>query len=409
MTCVFLFLLYVFWLCVRKIKTQKKIPLSTLGRQTATKVTQYLWSRYARRIPSATQSPWLQKNSGPPRKALLCHLTRLTIAATSATEVRNPPKSCKHVFLRCIHIHVLSERKIGEITAGEQTMDAAMETLKCRSRRSSARFLSLKPCWKTPWKIHTKKAMCLSNGKTTALHVSTTSSNLSKQETVQFFSTSVCKLLVKAADTQPDNAELGGRHFFFAHAQTEVNCALLAFFPLVRFFFWHLKMQPPLSSASAKTPVMWPTFSCPKTIRYHRRECPAITYMAMGFRPRSFPVGGMYVKGIGRLTKVKKNHSLPFLNVKSTSQILRVYRTGSEKTSPRSTALVSRIGLQPFLRTRWYPALVPCFATAVEADFGVRLKVRQYTRQVLKRTESLIVPKLHIRKRLVLLMLPKNR
>ena len=59
------------------------------------------------------------------RKALLCHLTRLTIAATSATEVRNPPKSCKHAFLRCIHIHVLSERKIGEITAGEQTIDAA--------------------------------------------------------------------------------------------------------------------------------------------------------------------------------------------------------------------------------------------------------------------------------------------
>ena len=63
------------------------------------------------------------------------------------------------------------------------------------------------------------------------------------------------------------------------------------------------------------------------------------------------------------------------------------------KTSPRSTALVSRIGLQPFLRTRWYPALVPCSATAVEADFGIRPKVRQYTRQVLKRTESLIVPK----------------
>ena len=43
---------------------------------------------------------------------------------------------------------------------------------------------------------------------------------------------------------------------------------------------------------------------------WHRRECPAITYMAMGFRPRSFPVGGMYVKGIGRLTKVTKNRSL---------------------------------------------------------------------------------------------------
>ena len=47
----------------------------------------------------------------------------------------------------------------------------------------------------------------------------------------------------------------------------------------------------------------------------HRRECPAITYMAMGFRPRSFPVGGMYVKGIGRLTKVKKitRFSFPLL------------------------------------------------------------------------------------------------
>ena len=30
------------------------------------------------------------------------------------------------------------------------------------------------------------------------------------------------------------------------------------------------------------------------------------TYMAMGFWPHSFPVGGMYVKGNGRLTKVLK-------------------------------------------------------------------------------------------------------
>ena len=67
--------------------------------------------------------------------------------------------------------------------------------------------------------------MCLSNRKTTALHVSTTSSNLSKQETVQFFSTSVCKLLVKAADTQPDNAELGGRHFFRACADRSKLCS----------------------------------------------------------------------------------------------------------------------------------------------------------------------------------------
>ena len=64
----------------------------------------------------------------------------------------------------------------------------------------------------------------MSNRKTTALHVSTTSTNLSKQETVQFFSTSVCKLLVKAADTQPDNAELGGRHFFRACADRSKLC-----------------------------------------------------------------------------------------------------------------------------------------------------------------------------------------
>ena len=69
----------------------------------------------------------------------------------------------------------------------------------------------------------------------------------------------------------------------------------------------------------------------------HRQECPEITYMAMGFRPHSFPVGGMYVKGIGRFTKVKENHSLLFsiasltYPLKSASQILRVYLSGKEK------------------------------------------------------------------------------
>ena len=118
--------------------------------------------------------------------------------------------------------------------------------------------------------------------------------------------------------------------------------------------------------------------------------------MAMGFRPRSFPVGEMYVKGFGRLMKgrlmkVKKNHSLLFSKKYFTNPSCLPH--WQRKTSPRSTALVSRIGLQPFLRTHWYPALVPCSATAVEADFDVRPKVRQNTRQVLKRTESLIVPK----------------
>ena len=119
--------------------------------------------------------------------------------------------------------------------------------------------------------------------------------------------------------------------------------------------------------------------------------------MAMGFRPRSFPVGGMYVKGIGRLTKVKKitRFSFPLLLKR------KKYFTNpsclphwQRKTSPRSTALVSRIGLQPFPpHTLVSRTIVPCSATAVEADFGVRPKARQYMRQVLKRTESLIVPK----------------
>ena len=65
----------------------------------------------------------------------------------------------------------------------------------------------------------------------------------------------------------------------------------------------------------------------------YRQECLEITYMAMGLRPHSFPVRGMYVKGIGWLTKVEKKSRAYlsyhcFLNVKSTSQIFRVYLTG---------------------------------------------------------------------------------
>ena len=67
-----------------------------------------------------------------------------------------------------------------------------------------------------------------------------------------------------------------------------------------------------------------------------RQECPEITYVAMGFRPHSFPVRGMYVhmKGFGRLTKIKKSLASLFhcfLNVKSTSQILRAYLIEKEK------------------------------------------------------------------------------
>ena len=129
----------------------------------------------------------------------------------------------------------------------------------------------------------------------------------------------------------------------------------------------------------------------------HRQECPEITYMAMGFRPHSFPVGGMYVKGIGRLTNVKKKitrfHFPLLLKRKNYFTNPSCVPHWQRKTSPRSTAQVNRIGLQPFLRTHLYPGLVPCFPTAVEADFTVRPKARQYMRQVLKRTESLIKPK----------------
>ena len=82
-----------------------------------------------------------------------------------------------------------------------------------------------------------------------------------------------------------------------------------------------------------------------------------------------------------------------FLNVKKYFKNPSCAPHWERKSSPRSTALVNQIGLRPFLRTRWYTALVPCSATAVEADFAFRPKARQYTRQVLKRTESLIVPK----------------
>ena len=121
----------------------------------------------------------------------------------------------------------------------------------------------------------------------------------------------------------------------------------------------------------------------------HRQDCPEITYMAMGFRP------GKYMKGTGRLTKVTKiaRFSFPLLKRKKSFTNPSGLPHWERKTSPRSTALVNRIGLQPFLRTCWYSAQVRSSATAVEADFAVRLKARQNSREVLKRTESLIVPK----------------
>ena len=64
------------------------------------------------------------------------------------------------------------------------------------------------------------------------------------------------------------------------------------------------------------------------------------------------------------------------------------------KTSPRSTALVSRIGLQPFLRTRW--PMIPHWSRAPPPPSKLTLAFDRWfsnTRQVLKRTESLIAPK----------------
>ena len=91
-TVVSLFLLYpsflfVFWLSTenKPTGTQKKIPLNILSRQTATKVTQYLCSRYAHRLPSIRNAVTVAaKKSGPTEKALLCQLTWLTISATRA-------------------------------------------------------------------------------------------------------------------------------------------------------------------------------------------------------------------------------------------------------------------------------------------------------------------------------------
>ena len=97
----------------------------------------------------------------------------------------------------------------------------------------------------------------------------------------------------------------------------------------------------------------------------HRQECPEITYMAMVFRPHSFPVGGMYMKGTGWLTKITRFSFPLLLKRKKYFTNPSCVPHNERKTSPRSTALVNRIDLQPFLRTRWYPAQVPYSATAV--------------------------------------------
>ena len=63
------------------------------------------------------------------------------------------------------------------------------------------------------------------------------------------------------------------------------------------------------------------------------------------------------------------------------------------QSEKHSTSKLNRFAaIPPHMLVSW-PAQVPSSATAVEADFAVRPKARQYTREVLKRTESLIVPK----------------
>ena len=89
------------------------------------------------------------------------------------------------------------------------------------------------------------------------------------------------------------------------------------------YFFWLLSDAPSTPTLSSSSDL------------HRRQDCPKITYMTRGFRPHSFPVGRMYVQGLGRLTKVKKNSLASpfhcFLNIKSTSQILRAYLTGKQK------------------------------------------------------------------------------
>ena len=80
-------------------------------------------------------------------------------------------------------------------------------------------------------------------------------------------------------------------------------------------------------------------------------------------------------------------------------------------TSPRSAALVSRIGLQPFLRTRWYD--IPHWSRALPPPSKLTLAFDRWfgnTRdRFLNEQNHLSYQKLHIRNRLVLLMLLKNR
>ena len=79
------------------------------------------------------------------------------------------------------------------------------------------------------------------------------------------------------------------------------------------------------------------------------------------------------------------------------------------KTSPRSTALVNRISLQPFLRTRKYPALLLRSATDVEADFVFDQRLGNTRDRFLNGQNHLWYQKLHLCKRLVVLVLLKTR
>ena len=135
--------------------------------------------------------------------------------------------------------------------------------------------------------------------------------------------------------------------------------------------------------------------------------------MAMGFRPRSFPVGGMYVKGNGRLTKVKKKSLASlfhcFLNGKSTSQILRVYLTGNEKQVREALHKLA----ESICNHSSAHAGIPHWSRAAPPPSKLTLAFDRWfgnTRdRFLNEQNHLSYQKLHIRNRLVLLMLLKNR
>ena len=90
----------------------------------------------------------------------------------------------------------------------------------------------------------------------------------------------------------------------------------------------------------------------------HRQDFPEITYMAMGLIPATFvPDRNNVYEGYWAADESYKKiarFSFPLLLKRKKYFTIPSSLTHWErKTNPRSTALVNRIGLQPFLRTCW--------------------------------------------------------